>query len=266
MRKNSILTILSFFIISVSIFALNKIDSKKEDTKTSIHSILNIEDTPPPAATISGTTQVCLNDTQPQITFTGSGGTSPYTFTYTINSGGNQTVISSGNTANVNVNTNSSGVFVYELISVRDSTNDITNENGSATVTVGEPPAVDFSFDNVGACSGTSVNFTPNVTGTSPFTYSWNFGDGNTSTSSNPSHIFTSLGCGFQNFSVTLTVTDDNGCSNSFTRTISVQQKPLLEFIDTDSQFDPFNNCGNNTTDPSYTINVGMLIGEMVVQ
>lgn len=167
-------------------------------------------------------------------------------------------MVSTGNFATVNVNTAAVGTFVYELVLVRDNINDVTNENGTATITVNEPPTVDFSFDNAGACSGTSVNFTPTVTGNSPFTYSWSFGDGVTSNNSNPSHIFTSLGCGTQNSNVTLTVTDSNGCTNSITRAIPIQQKPLLEFQDIDSPFDPFNNCGNNTTDPSYTINVGI--------
>ncbi|MFI1771378.1 PKD domain-containing protein [Thalassobellus citreus] len=260
MRKDSFLTILLFFIISISIFALKKVDAKKENTNTPNYTILDIEDTPPPAATISGTTQVCKDENPaPQITFTGSGGNAPYTFIYTINSGANQTVTSSGsgNTATVNANTGTVGVFVYRLVSVEDNNGDITSESGTATITVGEP-TVDFTFNNDGACSGTSVSFTSNATGNGSFTYSWNFGDTTTSNIANPSHIFTSLGCGSQIFNVTLTVTDSNGCSNSITKPISVQQKPLLEFEDTDNRFDPFNNCGNNTTDPSYTINVGI--------
>jgi gliding motility-associated-like protein len=258
MRKNYILTTLSFFIISISIFAINKIESIKEERISKTYLLENtFNKLLPPSATISGTTQVCLNDAQPQITFTGSGGNAPYTFIYTINSGGNQAVVSSGNTATVNVPTATAGTFVYALVSVTDNTG-TTNENGTATITVEEPPTVDFSFDNDGACSGTSVNFTPNITGNAPYTYSWSFGDGATSTNSNPSHIFTSLGCGFQNANVTLTIIDSNGCTSSITKSVSIQQKPLLEFIDTDSQFDPFNNCGNNTTDPSYTINVGI--------
>ena len=257
MRKIHFLAILFFSIISLSFFAFNKIEYKKGSTKTLSHSSLHIAHKLPPSATISGTTQVCRNDTPPQITFTGSGGTSPYIFTYTINAGANQTVTSSGNTATVNVNTGTIGTFVYRLISVRDNTNDTSAENGTATVTVSEP-TVDFTFNNNGACSGTSVNFTSNITGDGPFTYNWNFGDGTTSTSNNPSHTFTSLGCGFQNANVTLTVTDTNGCSNSITKVVSIQQKPRLEFEDIDNRFDPFNNCGNNTTDPSYTINVGI--------
>ncbi|HEX8015910.1 MAG TPA: PKD domain-containing protein, partial [Flavobacterium sp.] len=69
-------------------------------------------------------------------------------------------------------------------------------------------PVVDFSFTNDGACSGTPVTFTPIVAGSTPFSYKWDFGDGKTSTEMNPSHSFTAVGCGTQNFNVKLTVTD----------------------------------------------------------
>jgi len=54
---------------------------------------------PAPTATITGTTTVCQNATSPLITFTGSGGTAPYTFTYTVTgTAGNQTIqTTSGN-------------------------------------------------------------------------------------------------------------------------------------------------------------------------
>ena len=258
MRKHFFLTALSFSIISLSIFALNKVDLKSKNKIDSLKEHENINILLPPSATISGTTQVCRNDAQPQITFTGSSGAAPYTFTYTINGGGNLVITSTGNTATVNVNTTNVGTFTYQLVSVRDSTNDISNANGTATVTISEP-TVDFTFNNSGACSGTPVNFTPNITGNAPFTYNWSFSDdGSSSTTSNPTHVFTALGCGSQNINVTLTVTDTNGCSNSVTKAVPVQQKPRLEFEDVDNRFDPFNNCGNNTTDPSYTINVGI--------
>ena len=46
----------------------------------------------PPSATIAGTTTVCQNAASPLINFTGSAGTAPYTFTYRINGGANQTI------------------------------------------------------------------------------------------------------------------------------------------------------------------------------
>ena len=91
------------------------------------------------------------------------------------------------------------------------------------------PLNIDFNFNNDGTCSGTPVTFTPAVTGDAPFAYQWDFGDGNTSNSTNPTHTFTALGCGFQNFNVKLTVTDANNVSKSVTKVISVQQKPDLK-------------------------------------
>ncbi len=121
-------------------------------------------------------------------------------------------------------------------------------------------PIVDFDFNNDNECSGTPITFTPTVTGDAPFTYVWDFGDGNTSTSSNPTYAFTELGCGFQNNNVTLTVTDVNGASSSVTKVISIKQAPDLEFVNLNAPSGssaPFEKCGDNNTDLEYTINVG---------
>lgn len=259
MRKSFFLTALSIFIITFLFFALNILETKTPSSTFSYISNPDTKMTLPPSATISGSAQVCKDSSPlPEITLTASGGTQPYTFSYTINNGVVQRITVTGGNSLVLANlTNVVGVFEYRLVEVEDSLGEISTINRTATITVTEP-IVDFTFDNNAACSGTSVNFTPNATGNAPFTYSWSFGDGTTSNNSNPSHIFSSLGCGFQNANVTLTVTDANGCTNSITKAISIQQKPLLEFRDIDNAFDPFNNCGNNTTDPSYTINVGI--------
>ncbi|MDP5082258.1 MAG: PKD domain-containing protein, partial [Winogradskyella sp.] len=214
----------------------------------------------PPTASISGNATVCLNDSpRPQITFTGANGTAPYTFVYTINNGADLSITTTGtnNSISINVNTNVAGVFTYRLISVTDNAGDTTSENGLARVTVGNPPTVDFSFPN-GQCAAIPVSFTSDVTGEAPFTYDWDFGDGGTSTNANPNRTYNALGCGFSNFSATLTVTDANGCSTSRTKTVNVEQRPNMIFEDLDAQFTPpFDNCGNNTIDPTYTINVG---------
>jgi PKD repeat protein len=92
------------------------------------------------------------------------------------------------------------------------------------------PPNVNFSFTSDGSCSGTPIIFTSTVSGIAPFKYSWDFGDGTTSTDSNPKHVFNATGCGSQNFTVKLTVTDKNGEVNSVTKTVAVKQKPDLKF------------------------------------
>ena len=72
---------------------------------------------------ISGTATVAQNTTAPNITFTGSGGTKPYTFAYTMNAGANQTIATSGtnNTTTTPQSTATVGQFVYTLVSVTDA-------------------------------------------------------------------------------------------------------------------------------------------------
>ena len=83
-------------------------------------------------------------------------------------------------------------------------------------------PVIDFTFNNSGTCSGTPITFNPSVSGDNPFTYLWDFGDGTSATASNPSHTYTALGCGFQNFTVELKVTDRNGVSSRISKVVQV--------------------------------------------
>jgi len=210
-----------------------------------------------PAATISGGTTVCQNDARPLITFTGSGGTAPYTFTYKINNVTQPIIVTtSGNSVTVDVPTDVLGTFVYSLVSVKDNTNATQNQTGSTTVIVTVPPTVDFTFSNNATCSGTAVQFNSSVTGPLTYTYTWDFGDSTpTSSAQNPSHAFVALGCGTSNFTVTLTVTVGN-CSVSRTKTISVKQKPDISFTDINNPAEPFSNCSGASTNPVFTVTV----------
>jgi gliding motility-associated-like protein len=210
-----------------------------------------------PTATISGTTTVCQNAVSPQITFTGSGGTAPYTFTYTLTGViGNQTIATtSGNTISVPAVTTVAGTFIYTLVSVTDSSGTQT-QSGSATVTVNALPVIDFTFTNDNSCSGTAIQFTSSAIGTASYTYLWDFGDGTTSTQKNPSYTYTELGCGNAIRTVKLTV-NGGGCTITTTKTINIKQKPDISFIDTSNAFDPFNNCANASSNSTYSITVG---------
>lgn len=210
------------------------------------------------SATITGPSAVCQNSTGQIITFTGSGGTAPYTFTYTI--GGNpQTVaISSGNTATVTIPTGTPGPITYALVSVHDAASPTVEvlSPGSVTVNVNPSPTVNFTFTNDNTCSGTVLQFSPTVTGIGPYTYLWDFGDSSTSTQQSPTHSFISLGCGTANFIVTLTVTG-GGCTVIQTRTVQVMQKPDIDFRDANTTpSNQFNNCQNAAVNPVYTITV----------
>ncbi|WP_431158218.1 PKD domain-containing protein [Winogradskyella poriferorum] len=252
------LLVLSFILIFGCIGAFNLASTIISDEKMRLN--FGAEAILPPDATISGTATACLDETPlPQITFTGSGGDAPYTFEYTINGGAVQTISTATNNDSVSIDvpTNTLGTFEYEVISVTDDNNDTETVSETATITVVAPPTVSFTFNN-GGCSADPVMFTSNVSGNGPFTYNWSFGDGNTSTDENPENIYNAFGCGFSNYTAELEVTDANGCTATFDSLITVEQRPSLSFEDLDAIFtDPFDNCGNNTVDPSYTINVG---------
>jgi PKD repeat protein len=68
---------------------------------------------------------------------------------------------------------------------------------------------------------GDSINFIGNVAGgVPPYDYLWDFGDSNTSTQQNPSHIYIVAG----NYTVTLTVTDDFGNVSSDDTWVNIER------------------------------------------
>jgi len=129
---------------------------------------------------------------------------------------------------------------------------------GPVVVTLRPAPIPTFTFNNNNICAGANIQFTSGVTvGTAPYSYSWNFGDGNNSTAQNPVHIYNSLGCGFTDFTATLTVTDAFGCTGTVSNVIRVLNKPDVRLADVDI-FNPFSNCQNNptTANPNYSLTV----------
>jgi PKD repeat protein len=113
------------------------------------------------------------------------------------------------------------------------------------TLAINHRPVVDFTFAKATTASalrstGTplrpmqftyedTVQFTSTVTDPDgaidePFTYLWNFGDGKTSTTQNPTHQYPNGGT----FQVTLTVTDARGVAGSKTKTFSVEPPPVV--------------------------------------
>jgi len=85
----------------------------------------------------------------------------------------------------------------------------------TAFITVFTPPTPAISASQNTGCFPFAVNFTDISTlGDSPVaTWSWDFGDGGTSTSQNPTHTYTTSGT----FGVTLLLVDANGCASNQT-------------------------------------------------
>lgn len=117
------------------------------------------------------------------------------------------------------------------------------------TVTSNPKPDVGFTFSPTNQCSNVPVNFS-NTT-TVPSTYTWNFGDpnssgNNTATATNPAHTFIgTTGNATQNFSVKLVATSTVGCKDSITKTVTTKQIPDASINDYTSTT-PFTNCGSN--------------------
>lgn len=185
-----------------------------------------------PTASISGTTEVCLNAASPTINFTGATGTAPYTFTYTINGGPNQTVSSTGSTATIAVPTGTAGTFTYTLVSVVDASSTVCSQaqTGTATVIVNPLPTPDFSI-SAPSCETRSVSFT-NLSVANAGTinaWSWNFGDAGTASTQNPTHTYAAAGT----YNVTLSVTTDKGCTSNpvLSRPVTINPLPVTAFV-----------------------------------
>ncbi|TNF50411.1 MAG: T9SS type A sorting domain-containing protein [Bacteroidetes bacterium] len=168
---------------------------------------------------------VCLLDTEPQITFTASGGTAPYTFNYTINNGPIQTV--TGNpTTTLLVSTLIPDYFTYTLVSVEDASLNSAVLNTVEYINVYDLPIIDAGPDQY-LCAGVSVA----LNGTGGMTYIWNNGIVN-------GVPFTpTVGA------ITYWVTgmDFNGCSNSDNVTLFVTPNPTATTV-VDSAY-----CDNGT-------------------
>ena len=121
-----------------------------------------------PTATIEApVTEVCLGAANPVITFTGKNqdGTAtgiafPYTFTYRVNGGAEQTITSAEGsaTANVEQSTISSGSFAYTLLNVSNVNGCAQAISGSAvaTISINASRVAVFKYSNTPYCSSSS--------------------------------------------------------------------------------------------------------------
>ena len=179
---------------------------------------------PLPTATISGSVTVCQDDSEPVITFTGANATAPYTFTYNINGGGNQTVVSIGNTATITAPTGTDGTYVYNLISVQDASSTACSQlqSGSVTIIVNPLPAPTAS-NNGPVCVGDQISLTGGPNGMT--SYSWSGPAGFTSTLQSP--VVSSSATTAMAGNYTLTVVNSNGCQNSVATSVIVNPLPV---------------------------------------
>jgi len=123
-----------------------------------------------------------------------------------------------------------------------------------AVVIVNDQPG--FTQSSTTACPGDAVSFTD--TSSNATAWSWDFGDGTTSTDQNPTHIYTTSGT----YDVALSVTFANGCVKTYTETAAVTVFPDITASfspdDTDACSVPFTvNFTNSVAAASYLWDFG---------
>jgi len=158
----------------------------------------------------SNSPQCCCSISFKQST---SGGAPPYTYTWDFGDG--------------QVSTDSDPAHVYSKPGAYTVSLTVTDSKGeSATVTnqatLYQSPNAGFSTRSP-VCDGDETAFADETNGgLGPYTYSWSFGDGSSSTDQSPKHAYPGPG----RYNVSLTVTDSNGCSNSAAESVLVSQRP----------------------------------------
>src|SRR5437773_2177605 len=178
---------------------------------------------PPPSLTASFVYSPSTPQVGQQVTFTASvsGGTAPYTDSWSFGDG------STGTGPSVTHTYSSAGSFTVTL-TVKDSGVPQQTVTSQKTVTVTNPPptlAASFSFSPSSPQTGQTVSFTGSASGgTSPYSYSWSFGDGSTGSGSSVTHAYSSAG----SYSVTLTMKDTGSPQQTVTsqKTVSVTSPP----------------------------------------
>lgn len=123
----------------------------------------------------------------------------------------------------IDINWSAAGTYNVELSAYSaDNLSDATSN--VVTVNNFQAPNVTVISDNV--CVLTPVSFSTSST-KQINSWSWNFGDNTTSTSSNPVHQYSSVGI----YNVNSVVTDLNGCKVTATKPLRIFDKPQADFI-----------------------------------
>lgn len=190
-----------------------------------------------PVASITGSTTVCRNATSPVLTFTASGGNPPYTFTYRVNGGANQTVVAStGNSATVSVPTNTAGTFIYSLVSVQEGGSNLcaNSASGSATIVVNPLPEADITGTTAVCAGGTNpaIKFSGSG-GTAPYTFSYRINGGSVQTITTVSGNSVTINAptttaGTYTYSlVSVQESSSTACTNNATGSVTITVNPL---------------------------------------
>lgn len=189
-----------------------------------INNTIEVYPRPTASFTASGNNGACLGQT---VTLTNTSTVPSGTITtWNWNLGdGNTPTYNNGNPFAVNYA--AANTYNVQLVTVSDR--GCFSEPFSQTVRISPLPVADFTVPT-GICmpgGNATFNNLSAVSDNSALSYVWNFGDGNTSTSTNPSHVYAVSG----NYNVTLVSTSAFGCVHQVTKVMnSFFDKPVAAF------------------------------------
>lgn len=109
------------------------------------------------------------------------------------------------------------------------------------TITVNPSPVPSFTASPI-VCANEQIQFNNNST--NAVSYLWEFGDGNTSTDENPFHEYANLA---STYTVTLTVTHANGCTQSLQQSVQTLPNPTAGFTASPTEASVLNGVINFT-------------------
>ena len=173
-------------------------------------------------------TKTVLVNTAPTADFSGSPttGCASFTVNFTNQSSSNASVFVWSFPGGIPAQSNQQNpIVVYQTPGTYNVSLTVSNNSGSSTtvktnyITVNTVPTTNFTF----SANGLTVTFNNTTTGAT--SYNWSFGDGGTSTETNPVHTYSSAGV----YTVILTATNTCGSTN-ITKTVIVSVPPTAAF------------------------------------
>jgi len=103
------------------------------------------------------------------------------------------------------------------------------SDTATAMITVAPPVVAGFTHDALPGCAPLDVQFTNTSTGAG--SYTWDFGDGGTSTAPSPAHQYVNTTLFLEVRTVTLIATSPAGCTDTVATTILVYPTPDFTFV-----------------------------------
>ena len=146
------------------------------------------------------------------------GGNAPYQFSMNFGNGITDILPYDNTTSAIFITTYQQDGTYTAVCAISDV--DGSTGNSTQIITVQDTiPLVNFTYNPASPIEGQAIQFNDLSSAYDiPLTYSWNFGDGNTSTSQNPTHTYIQNGI----YNVVLTVTDSDGDAVPLTKTVNV--------------------------------------------